>query len=396
MNFKNSAACGLLALLLTIAGCGGGGSGGGIGGTGSASVGTLRLAITDAPACGYDAVNITIDRIRVNQSASAADADSGWSEIVLTPAKRVDLLSLSNGVLAELGQTSLPAGKYTQLRLVLTPNSATTPLANSVVPTGGSETALTTPSATESGLKLNTNIDVPADQIADFVLDFDACKSIVKRGNSGQYNLKPVISVIPRLSDAGMRVVGYLDPTLPAATTNVSLQLAGVPVKATPPDATGQFVLYPVPAGTYDLVISAAGRVTAVMTGVPVTTSAYTYVNAPATPIAPAAAASAPRSVAGTVAPATASVRALQLLNGGPTIEAAFAPVDATSGAFTFSLPVDAPRRAAYAAGVGAPAFTADPTAAAKYTIEAKSAGAVKTQAIDASAAVPALSFTFP
>jgi hypothetical protein len=45
---------------------------------------------------------------------------------------------------------------------------------------------------------------------------------------------------------------------------------------------------------------------------------------------------------------------------------------------------------------VGAPVFTADPSAAAKYTIEANSAGALKTQAIDASAAVPPLSFAFP
>ena len=44
------------------------------------------------------------------------------------------------------GQTQLPAGKYTQLRLVLAANDATHPFANSVVPSGGSEVALTTPS----------------------------------------------------------------------------------------------------------------------------------------------------------------------------------------------------------------------------------------------------------
>jgi hypothetical protein len=388
-------ATGLIALLLSVAGCGGGGGGGGgIGGTGSA-YGTLRMSMTDAPACGYDAVNVTVEKVRVHQSASAADGDAGWSEIVLAPAKRVDLLKLTNGVLEELGQTQLPAGKYTQLRLVLAENGSGAPaLANSVVPTGGSETALTTPSATQSGLKLNTNIDVAADQIADFVLDFDACKSIVKRGNSGQYNLKPVISVIPRLSDAGMRVVGYLDPLLATGATNVSVQQGGVPVKATPPDATGQFVLYPVPAGTYDLVVTAPGRVTAVLTGVPVTTTAYTYVNAAGSPILPAV--STVRAVNGTVAPATATVRALQALTGGPTVEVGWGAVDAASGAFAFSLPIAAPVRGAYAAGVTAPVFAADAGAAAKYTIEANSAGVLKTQAIDAGAAVPALSFTFP
>jgi len=329
----------------------------------------------------------------VHQSPTASDSDAGWSEIVLSPARRVDLLTLSNGVLEDLGQTALPAGTYTQLRLVLAANDATNPFANSVVPTGGSETALTTPSAQQSGLKMNVHIDVPANKIADVVLDFDACKSVVKRGNSGQYNLKPVITVVPVLSDAGLRVVGYLDPTLAADTTQVSLQQAGVVVKATAPNSAGQFVLYPVPIGSYDLVVTSAGRATVVITGVPVVDTAFTTLNGTATPFVPPS--SATRTVTGTVTPATATVRALQTLTGGPSIEAAWAAVDATSGAFSVDLPIAAPLRAAYAAG-STPTFTPDSTAAGKYLLEAASAGATKTQAIDANAAVPPVTFTFP
>ena len=383
-----------LAASFALAACGGGG-GGGIGGTGSAQ-GTLRLAITDAPSCGYDAVNITIEKVRVHRNVDAADADAGWSEIVLAPARRIDLLTLSNGVLQDLGQTALPAGKYTQLRLVLAANGAATPPPNSVVPTGGAETALTTPSAQQSGIKLNTDIDVASDRVADFVLDFDACKSVVRRGNSGQYNLKPVISVIPRLSDAGMRVVGYVDASIAGSAALVSLQRNGVPVKSTSPDATGQFVLYPVPAGTYDLVVTSSGHVTAVMTGVPVVLTAYTYVGSNTVAIAPPAAASAPRGVAGTVTPPSATVRALQTLTGGPTIEAAWGPVDALTGTFGFSLPIQAPVRTAYAANPAALVFAADAGAAGKYTIEAASAGAVKTRPINVDAAVAPLSFSFP
>jgi hypothetical protein len=117
--------------------------------------------------------------------------------------------------------------------------------------------------------------------------------------------------------------------------------------------------------------------------------------NGTATPLA--APASATRTVTGTVTPATATVRALQALTGGPTIEAAWAPVDATSGAFSVDLPIAAPLRAAYAAG-STPTFTADSAVAVagKYTLEAASAGATKTQAIDANAAVPPVTFTFP
>lgn len=387
------------ALAAVLAACGGGG---GIGGTGIA-LGTLRVSLTDAPACGYDEVNVTIEKVRVHQSASAGEADAGWSEIVLNPARRVDLLSLTNGVLEELGETSLPAGKYTQLRLVLASNGPATPFANSIVLSdSGTELALDTPSGQQSGLKLNTNIDVPADKIADVVLDFDACKSIVKRGNSGQYNLKPVIGVTTVLSDAGLRVIGWIAPAIAASTPSVSVQASGVPVKATVPDpVTGRFVLYPVPVGTYDLVIGAIGRMTSVMTGVPVVSTAYTYVNGEALPIVPAAAASAPRSITGIVTPATATVRALQSLTAGPTVEVAWAPVDATTGAFTFSLPVDAPQRTVFTGTPGTQpvtsvTFTADAPRAGLYTLEAASAGSTKVLPIDAKAVVPPVTFTFP
>ena len=394
MNIVRMSSALAIAASIALAGCGGGG-GGGIGGTGVAP-GTLRLAITDAPSCGYGAVNITIEKVRVNQSVDAADGDAGWSEISLNPAKRIDLLTLSNGVLQDLGQTSLPAGKYTQLRLVLATNGGSTPLANSVISTGGAETALTTPSAQQSGIKLNTDIDVASDQIADFVLDFDACKSVVKRGNSGQYNLKPVINVIPRLSDAGMRVVGYVDASIAGSGTNVSLQSSGVPVKSTQPDSSGQFVLYPVPVGTYDLVVTSTGRVTAVKTDVPVISTAYTYVNSSVLSIAPPAAGSAPRTVTGTVTPPTATVRAIQALTGGPMIESAWAPVDAVTGAFTASLPIQAPVRTAYVANPAALVFATDTGAAGKYTIEATSAGVVKALPVDVTSTVPPLSFSFP
>jgi len=277
MKFSTqSLAAGLLAASGLLSACGGGGD---------APTGTLRLAMTDAPTCGFDRVDVTVQKVRVHPSSSAADADSGWSEVVLSPPQRIDLLSLTNGVLTELGQTTLPAGKYTQLRLVLAANDASNPLANSITPTGGTETALTTPSATQSGLKMNVDIDVAPNKLADFILDFDACKSFVKVGQSNSWILKPVITVVPRLSDAGSRVVGYVSTALALGGTTVSVQQNGLVVKSTPPDPTGKFTLYPVPPGTYDLVVSAAGRATATITGVPVIDTAFTNVNASSAPI---------------------------------------------------------------------------------------------------------------
>ncbi|HOM11910.1 MAG TPA: DUF4382 domain-containing protein [Rubrivivax sp.] len=396
MKFKTRALVAMAVGLQWLAGCGGGGAGagGGIGGTGS-PLGTLRMSLTDAPACGYDAVNITVERIRVHQSDAAAEHDGGWHDIVLQPARRVDLLSLTNGVLLELGEVALPAGKYTQLRLVLAGNGGAVPLANSVVPAGGGETALDTPSAQQSGLKLKANIDVPAGKVADFVLDFDACKSVVKRGNSGKYNLKPVVTVIPWLSDAGQRVVGYVGWSIASTATRVSVQDSGMPVKATMPDANGMFVLHPIPVGSYTLVISAPGRVTAVVTGVPVVDTGDTVVNSAALRIDPPPATLRP--VSGVATPTDASVRALQTLSGGPVVEVAWAPVDALTGAFAFALSIEAPLRTSFAArGPASLGFSADAAAAGRYTIEAAGAGAVKTQPIDVNSAVAPLSFSLP
>jgi hypothetical protein len=321
------------------------------------------------------------------------DGDAGWSEVVLTPAKRVDLLTLTNGVLENLGQTALPAGKYTQMRLVLAPNAGGTPLANSVVPSGGAETALTTPSGQQTGIKLNVDIDIAADKIADFVLDFDACKSVVRRGSSGEFNLKPVVAVIPVLSDAGLRVVGYVDPSIAASSTHISVQSGGVPVKATTPDATGKFVLYPVPVGSYELVVTSAGHVTAVMTGVPVVSTAYTNVNSDTVRIAPQA--TTMRTVTGTVTPASATVRALQTFAGGPTVEVAWGSVDVGSGAFEFVLPIGAPVKTAYVANPAVLNFVAD-AVPGRYTLEAVAGGVTKTQLIDVTAPVLPVAFTFP
>lgn len=359
----------LSAVALALSACGG--SDGNDGATG-----TLRLSLTDAPACGYDTVFVTVEKVRVHQSASAGDADSGWSEVVLATPQRIDLLTLTNGALLPLGQTELPAGTYTQMRLVLAANNAANPLANAIRPTGGAETALTTPSGQQSGLKANVNLAVPAGQVADFAIDFDACKSFVKAGNSGQYLLKPVLTVIPILSTAGQRIVGFVDPALANTGTTVSAQSVGVAVRATPPDATGRFTLYPVPAGNYDLVISAAGRVNAVMSGVPVTDSTSTVIGSDAARInTPTSASSFVASgtimVNGSVANTNGAVRALQTLSGGPMIEVGYSAADATTGTYSLTLPTGAPALLPYAAGATSFVFTSDAANAGKYKLEA-------------------------
>lgn len=340
----------------TLAACGGGGGGG-------PASGSLKVAMTDAPACGYDQVNVTVQKVRVHQSGTANDNDAGWSEIVLATPKKIDLLGLTNGVLEELGQTALPVGTYTQMRLILADSTNNAPFTNSVVPTGGSEVALKTPSGQQSGVKANINIGIAANQLADFVVDFDACKSVVTAGSSGTYLLKPVVSVIPRYVSG---VVGYVDPTLAGAAT-VSLQQSGVVIKASTPDSTGKVTLQPVAPGTYTLVSTAPGRTTQVVTGVTVAANLVTSLNASTTPLVPPV--STTGILSGTAAVNTL-VRALQPLTSG-SVEITGRFVDGVTGGYSFTLPTAAPLVAPYAVVPSPLVFSADTAAAGKYTLEA-------------------------
>jgi hypothetical protein len=356
-----------------VVACGGGG-----GSSSATGDGAMRFAVTDAPACGYDHVWVTVQKVSVNQNASAADTDPGWTDLTLSPAQRIDLLSLTNGVLQELGTVPLAAGHYSQVRLVLASNTAgaSTP-ENAVQPTGGAVTALSTPSGQQSGVKLQVNADVAAGQTADLVLDFDACKSVVKAGNSGKYNLKPVISAVPRVVTG---IQGVVTTTLSLSSTTISAQQDGAVVRSTTPDASGNFSIPYLAAGTYTVVITSDSRATGVITSVP-TGSSTTVVSTTANPIVLPTSTMA--DVTGTVtastltngatvtAPVTdATLRALQALTGGPTIEVANQPADATLGTYHFRLPMAAPVKAAYG-GTTTLTLTPDASVAGKYTIEA-------------------------
>jgi hypothetical protein len=371
-----------------LAACGGGGGGG------TSGDGSLRVALTDFPSCGFDHIWITIEKVRVHQSSAAADSDAGWSEMTLATPKRVDLLELTNGILEELGTMPLAAGQYSQVRLVLATNGApgTSTTANAVQPTGGAITPVGTPSAQQSGLKLQTHFEVAAGQLADIVLDFNACKSIVKAGNSGQYNLKPVVSVHQRLVTA---IQGFVTTTLSLSSTTVSVQQNGTAIRATTPDSTGKFTIPFLSTGTFTLAVVSEGRATAVVTGVPTTLGTTTLVNGTATSIAPPVSPMA--EVTGTVSPMDATVQALQALTAGPTIELANQPVDSVLGTYRFRLPTGAPVKAAYAGG-GTMTFVADvPAVAGKYTIQAQSPGkTTQTKPADITGGNATANFTFP
>jgi hypothetical protein len=353
----------------TLAACGGGG------GDGAALQGPLKVSLTDAPSC-YENVFVTVEKVRVHKADSAGDGESGWEEIVPPngPVK-IDLLNLTNGEIADLGTAQVDVGSYTQMRLVLAENSTTDPLANSVKPIGGTLQPLKTPSAQQSGLKIRTDFAVSTTSTADMLLDFDACKSVVYAGNSGQYILKPVVRLGEKVAGS---IQGYVTTTMTIGTS-VSAQQDGQIVRSTMPDANGLFKLAYLPSGTYTVVITANERATGVISSVPVAGTATTTVNGTASYIV------LPTSVMNTVTGVVtatkgstttllgeATITATQAVSTG-AVEVLSVPVDFDLATYTMKLPIADPVRAPYsAAGL---AFAADSTAAGKYTLTATAPG---------------------
>lgn len=366
---------------------------GGTGGTG-AQAGVVRISLTDAPACGYDAVNVTVEKIRIHQSSSANETTAGWTTITLDPPQKINLLDLNdptqpNFAMVHLGQTPLAAGHYTQLRLVLVSNNVT-PLANSIILSSqpGTEIPLDTPSAVQSGIKLTHQFTVNAGQQTDLLLDFDACHSIVHTG-SGKYKLKPVIKVIPYELNG---IKGFVDPALFANGVNVnhvaiSAQQNGETVRATVPNAsTGLFFLAHLDPGiNYEVVITADNRTTAVIASVPVPTStSVTHVSAQGMPIELNP--STLQNVTGTVTlnPATDEtdvvVAARQTFTAGPTVTVHSKPTSLVEGdplgdsTYNLTVPIAAPLLGQY--GQPLPIqLVSQPSLAGKYAVRGVAGG---------------------
>jgi hypothetical protein len=200
----------------------------------STSQGEIRIRLVDGPAV-YDAVNIVVTEVSVH--SADADSASGW--VVLNNTTRTyDLLTLRNGASEILGDATLAAGHYTQIRLKLA-DSCT-------IVVDGLTHPLEVSSGAQSGLKLNHQFEIAANTLYELTLDFDAMHSIHVTGND-RYKLSPVIRVVA--NEVSGTISGTILPPLSGASV---FTLAGADTVSTFADAvTGEFRLMALPAEVY-------------------------------------------------------------------------------------------------------------------------------------------------
>ena len=317
------------AIAFTLAGCSSNSN--------STASAMVQVSLSDPATCAspqgpFSHIYVTVTDVLIHQSATAPDNDPGWVDLTPSLSKnpvQVDLLGVANQCfLAQLGSTGIKPGSYQQIRILLASNGSA--VANDRCAGSANCVTLTSdPSNTPQTLQLSsesqTGIKIPSGQIAggkftvasgdnkDLNLDFDACASIVAQGN-GKYRLKPVMHAgevmlqSSSTSISGTVIDGVTTQAIIGGTIVVAIEQKdanGVDrvFMETVADSTGGFSFCPLPAGTYDLVVTAvngAGAIYAatVITGVQ---PGDTLGTVPLTP------APAPASITGMVTTSTGS-----------------------------------------------------------------------------------------
>lgn len=256
-----------------------------------APTGTVTVTLGDPPTCRAPIGNIqhvfvTVTRVRVHASSEVGGAAEGWVDLIdrRDAPLVVDLLDARQTACAivTLGEAQgVPAGTYQQVRLHLLENDPPfgTPVPdpnpcgsegfNCVELQDGTVLQLELSSQAKTGLK------VPPGRIdggsllleplldSDLHIDFDACSSIIFRGN-GRPLLKPTLhaaeieleasTVSGRLVDAdsGLPFIGTAIVTVQVPDEDGTLREIRSAVAA--PDGT--FRICPLPEGEVALVIS--------------------------------------------------------------------------------------------------------------------------------------------
>jgi len=166
--------------------------------------GTLVLNLTDAPVDGADiyGVYIAINKIEVNKSTGD---NANWETIKTFDEPEVyNLLDLTGGEIAQLGEFELTAGQYNQIRFILNiQEQGQGPPANpgcyvQFDNEEGPTEPLFVPSGGQTGYKAVGAFEVPFNGETEVTIDFDLRKAlhVTGEGQNQRYILKPTLRLV--------------------------------------------------------------------------------------------------------------------------------------------------------------------------------------------------------
>lgn len=208
--------------------------GNGVSPSSSSGGSSYSVKMTDAPG-PYRAVYVDIQSVEVVTS-------NGNTQTLETHRGIYNLLRFSNGVDTMVASGLVNASSVEQIRLILGPN-------NSVITSDGVLHHLSTPSAQQSGLKIQVHHMLQTGSGYTALLDFDAHESIVVSGSS--YSLKPVIRTVE--SSSSGTISGSV--SVSGALTLVTAKSGSFSFSSIA-NANGEFMIAGVPPGDYTLFIN--------------------------------------------------------------------------------------------------------------------------------------------
>jgi hypothetical protein len=200
---------------------------------------SLQVRLTDGPDPNVSEVWVDIQQIEIIMSDTS-------HPFILNGAHPgiYNLLAFSDGKDTLLADATIPAGTISQIRLILGDN-------NYIITKDGQKISLKTPSGQESGLKVQVHQDVTGGILYRLTLDFDAGRSIIKVGNSGNYLLKPVLRIFS-LVPSGGDIQGVVVPDS-VNTTIFAIQGMDTIASAFTDTSNGRYLFKDLPAGGYSL-----------------------------------------------------------------------------------------------------------------------------------------------
>lgn len=220
--------------------------------TGSSYSYSIRM--TDAPG-PYTAVFIDLQGVEIT-------GGDGKTVLLNVKAGIYNLLNFSDGVDTLIATGTLGVASVQQIRLILGTNN-TVVVNNTTYP-------LSTPSADQTGLKLQVHQTLQAGVEYAVLLDFDANKSILAQGN-GTYSLKPVIRTIET------PISGSIKGSITPIGTLAYITATGNESYSSSVASNGGFLLRGMAAGTYSVTITpVAPLVPVTLTNITVTTGVTT------------------------------------------------------------------------------------------------------------------------
>jgi hypothetical protein len=199
----------------------------------------LQVKLVDNPAPGIKEVWVDIQQVEVIVNDSSHPVLLGGIHAGL-----YNLLELTNGKDTLLADATIPAGVISQVRLILGDN-------NYIITSTGDQLSLKTPSAQQSGLKVQIHQQVSGGILYRLTLDFDVARSIVFAGNSSNIILKPVLRILS-FAPSGGDLRGVVVPgTFPTAVIAVKGADTIATTFTVVPD--GNYFIKDIPAGNYTL-----------------------------------------------------------------------------------------------------------------------------------------------